>query len=153
LQRKGTTTNSSRDNNDSINVVATTGPNINSDDYSIELKRRIQEQKELDKILSGAGFCCICGIIDPLGLDEHHIAGRKHSDLTITVCKICHGKLSRMQRSYPETWLQKRLSPLKSIAFMLRGIADILRITSDFLMTVEDDRTPEKEETDRRAGF
>lgn len=152
MQTKDTTTPSSNEDNanaDNYRIADTTV--INNDlRYSAELKRRIQEQKALDKLLTSSGHCCICGIIDPLVLEEHHIAGRKHSDLTLTLCANCHQKLSRKQRSYPKAWLNARLSPLKCVAFTLRGIADILRALSEFLIEHEDGAEA-KEENDGRG--
>ena len=114
-------------------------PTNSKDDYESERELLISEQKVRDKLLSGRCLCCICGDMDPRVLEEHHIAGRKHSTLTVTLCGNCHRKLSRKQRSYPNCWLQPHLSPLKCIAFTLRGLADILRAISDFLLEQDED--------------
>jgi hypothetical protein len=116
-----------------------TVPTNREDDYDSEREALMRENKIRDWLLAGTGHCIICGNTDPRVFEEHHIAGRKHSDLTVTLCANCHQKISRGQRSYPKGWLRTRLSPLSCIAYTLRGIADILRAISELLLDRESD--------------
>jgi hypothetical protein len=117
--------------------MTSAAPASKKDDYESERKQLAREQKVCDKLLAGAGHCIICGATDPIVLEEHHIAGRKHSDLMVTLCANCHQKLSRRQQSYPISWLEAGASPLACIAYTLRGLADILRAISDILLERE----------------
>ncbi len=45
----------------------------------------------------GRGPCLVCGGSD-LPLQDHHIAGRRKSDVTVPICLNCHSVLSRRQR-------------------------------------------------------
>jgi hypothetical protein len=108
-------------------------------DYEVEKARQIKEQKALDRFLIGSGCCIFCHIFDPLVLEEHHIAGRKHSDATITVCPNHHAVLTRKQGSWPKEWLQEDLSVHKKVALFFRGVSDACRVMSDELFTLDND--------------
>ncbi len=43
------------------------------------------------------GLCIVCGERD-LPLQNHHVAGRRKSDITVPTCLNCHSVLSRRQR-------------------------------------------------------
>ncbi len=43
------------------------------------------------------GPCLVCGERD-LPLQNHHVAGRRKSDITVPICLNCHSVLSRRQR-------------------------------------------------------
>lgn len=69
--------------------------------------------------------CCLCGCGDSRMLTEnHHIAGRRCSDETVTVCLNCHRRLSDAQRDHPVV-----LSPdpvlLERLAHAMVGRADL----------------------------
>lgn len=117
---------------------------INNDDeesYKSELARRGREQKSLDKFLAGSGCCIFCCIFDPFVLEEHHVAGRKHSGVTITVCANHHAILSRMQGSWPKEWLKEGLPIHMRSALFLRGISDVFRLMSDELQGCDEGKT------------
>lgn len=109
------------------------------DSYESEKAKRIREQKTLDKFLAGSGCCIFCHTFDPLVLEEHHIAGRKHSGITLTVCANHHAILSKMQGSWPKDWLRKGQPAYKRVAFFLRGASDIFRLMSDELLRTGDE--------------
>ena len=105
-------------------------------EYLRFLELRIKEAKALDKLLTSSGCCVICFNSDPLELEEHHLAGRKNSDITITVCGSHHAKLSRMQRSWPEDSLEKGFPTVEQReALLFRGLADVARVKSDYLFS------------------
>jgi hypothetical protein len=114
-------------------------PSNIDDNYESETAMRIREQKALDKLLAGSGCCIFCSIFNPLVLEEHHIAGRKHSDITLTVCANHHAILSRMQGAWPKEWLQKDIPVHKRVALFLKGLSDILRVEADELLGLADD--------------
>ena len=109
-----------------------------TESYESEMARRGKEQKALDKFLAGAGCCIFCRIFDPFVLEEHHIAGRKHSAAMITVCANHHAILSRMQGSWPKEWLQEGLPIHLREALFFRGISDVFRLMSDELQGLDD---------------
>lgn len=115
------------------------------DDYRAEVKRLSKDQRAYNKFLIGSGCCLICFISDPFVLEEHHLAGRKHSDLTFTVCANHHAILSRMQGRWPNEWLQRDLPANKRVAFMVRGISDMFRIISDELLGLNDEDSSDKD--------
>lgn len=110
----------------------------NDDYYRLEQARLIREQKAMDKFLTGSGCCLICFISDPFVLEEHHLGGRKHNSLVVTICANHHAILSRMQGRWPREWLQQDLPANKRMAFMARGISDIFRVISDELLGLDD---------------
>lgn len=102
------------------------------DAYKIERDIRVNEERLLGKFLLGSGCCVICFESNPLVLEEHHVAGRRNSDITFTVCANHHAILSRMQRS----WLRAGKSVEEREAFLFRGFADLLKVKSDHLLGV-----------------
>ena len=70
--------------------------------------------------------CEICNSKEKLEL--HHIAGRKHDYRTLTVCRVCHDKLSACQNQWDGRWWQQdQPEPLKE-AFFFLGLRDILQL-------------------------
>jgi hypothetical protein len=45
--------------------------------------------------------CLICGEDHLCCLEDHHISGRKHGDMTVFACRNCHRKLTDMQKDHP----------------------------------------------------
>jgi hypothetical protein len=72
-------------------------------------------------------LCEICG---REGNEIHHIAGRKHSYHTITVCCKCHHILSNTQKLWDKRWWQQDQPEHVRQAFLLQGISEILRLKS-----------------------
>ena len=94
-------------------------------------KERILEQKSIDEILSKGGCCLICFFNEnPLIIEKHHVAGRKNSDLTISVCPNCHRELSNRQREWNQIWTKDNNSDKIKLAFLLRGQSDVLDLLS-----------------------
>ena len=108
-----------------------------SDEYFKDQKKRLEESKWLEDILSKDGCCLICGYNEnPLILEKHHIAGKHNSDLTITVCPNCHRELSKKQESWNKDWNKKNNPVNKRFAFILRGICDLFRVKSDYIKII-----------------
>ena len=106
-------------------------------DYFDNIKKVIAEKKEYDNFLKAQGYCIICGHDDPLDLEYHHLAGKINSSHVISMCRNCHGRISRRQRAWPQGWSKNNNSTTKRLAILLRGISDILRVMSDHLLRIE----------------
>ena len=87
---------------------------------------RLEQRKRKLGIPDAA--CVGCGERDPLCLEKHHIAGRKHHDDVAVVCRNCHRKLSDRQRDYPSTWLDSPSGDQAVIGFYLLGLCDLLSL-------------------------
>lgn len=75
--------------------------------------------------------CEICNSSElPVNLELHHIAGRKHDDRIITICKKCHRMLSNKQKTWDKRWLISNASELLRISFFYQGLQDILSLKS-----------------------
>ena len=81
-------------------------------------------------------FCQICGR-KTSELEYHHISGRKHSELTIQVCKQCHSELSTKQNFYDSHWRLQNVDERIKEGFLIQGISDILQLKSKFTKPIE----------------
>ena len=77
--------------------------------------------------------CVCCGYDDPLSLELHHIAGRKHHDDVAIVCRNCHRRLSDQQLDHPED-NQGGNTKLAAIGHYLVALADLFRMLADRLV-------------------
>lgn len=97
------------------------------DRYSWKQKALIRDRCWYEEVLSRGSYCFTCARqIDPRVINNHHIAGRKNSDLTITVCPTCHSYLSLKQRSWPEYWTSDDNPPLVRVIMLLYGLRDVV---------------------------
>ncbi len=110
---------------------------MSSNTYKSQLQQLIYEQKFFDKFLTGSGCCLICFNKDPYVLEEHHIGGRNNSELTITVCANHHAKLTRMQKGWNKRWQQKNNPQTVKETFLLRGLSDVFRLKSDYVLELD----------------
>lgn len=102
---------------------------MDTEGYERNQKQLIEEKRAMEEIIQSGGCCLLCGYNeDPRILEEHHIAGRKNSDITITVCPNCHRKLSRKQYTWDKDWKKEGNSLLKKIAFLLLGFSAVLML-------------------------
>jgi hypothetical protein len=100
---------------------------------------RKKEIRDVQDVFNKGGYCSLCGYSDEfLILHKHHIAGRKHSDITVTVCPNCHERLSLEQRAWPSIWLKKTVDQNIIYGLMLRGLADLSKIMSEQLRKCSD---------------
>src|SRR5439155_10048716 len=99
------------------------------------IQELLVEKKWLEQFLSGQGYCIICEHNDPLDLEYHHVAGRYNDEQKVSVCRNCHGRLSRKQRFWPKEWT-RRNNPLDlKEAFRMKGLSEVLKMKADSIFT------------------
>ena len=101
------------------------------------MTKRIDEEDRTQQRLRRLGTrspCCVgCGETNPAVFEQHHIAGRKHSDDTATLCLNCHRKLSDKQRDHVPPGSNDPIGPLAGIGHYLLGLADLLALIVEAL--------------------
>ena len=71
----------------------------------------------------GATGCAICSAGAPL--EQHHVAGRTNSPLTVPLCIRCHRRASERQGGWDPRWvLEANPEPLKE-SLLVRGLSDL----------------------------
>ena len=75
------------------------GYNVKCVDCTTEYKFLYGRRERQGSYFDGTGICLVCGEVNPLVLHNHHIYGRKNSEVTITTCTNCHTLL----RYFPQT--------------------------------------------------
>ena len=70
--------------------------------------------------------CAICQRRDDQ-LQEHHVAGKNNSGLTIPACLLCHARLSERQNGWDPRWQLKDSPPLLRETFLFRGLSDLCK--------------------------
>lgn len=108
-------------------------------DYFDDVKSLIESKKQMDKLVESQGVCLVCGHDNPLDFEYHHIGGKANSSIVISICRNCHGRLSRKQYHWPKGWSHKSKPSMKALAMLLRGISDILRVISDHLWEINNE--------------
>jgi len=105
----------------------------NGNDYFKKAKLLIEENNWRDTFEQSQGFCIACNHDNPIDMEFHHIGAKGNSDLVVSLCRNCHGRISRKQmRSWPKNWSDKKDKPqVVKDALVLRGISDLLRLISD----------------------
>lgn len=124
---------------------------VNDVEYKEELEIRRRDIQEIDRIIESGGCCLICGFSgDPTIIEgyrvasertiieDHHIAGRKNSDVTICVCPNCHRWLSNKQNAQDAEDKRSDNSPNKKLALVLRGMAHVDALKSKMLKEESD---------------
>lgn len=90
------------------------------------LDREDREEQRLRKLKTRSPACLVCGESDSRCLELHHIAGRKHHEDTVILCRNCHRKLSDQQLDYAHLLNPAREGDLVMIASYLLGLRDLL---------------------------
>ena len=104
-------------------------------DYIEQRKLLEIETKWIGDILRKGGYCLICGYSDnPLVIELHHVAGKRNSDITISVCPTCHRILSLDQSCWDSLWTRVDNNPMVKDALFLRGLSDILKVKSNQML-------------------
>lgn len=96
---------------------------MNDDEYEQERRK----QRRLEKLGTTHPRCGMCGEADDRALELHHVAGRKHDDVTVILCRNCHRKVSDNQKDHPAIITQAD-PMLAIIGSFLLGLADMLNI-------------------------
>lgn len=87
----------------------------------------IKENKWLQQFFQSQNCCVICFHSDPFDLEEHHVGAKNNSNFTISLCRNCHGKVSRKQYKWPKEWPKKNKPSKKKTACLLIGLSDVIR--------------------------
>lgn len=106
---------------------------------TVPLARAVDESRErlsdgldeatawVERVRAGAletDKCAICERGDG-PFEAHHIAGWHNSDLTISACLRCHGRLSERQNGWDPRWQRDDNSPTLKVSFLMRGLSDL----------------------------
>lgn len=93
--------------------------------------RNYNEIKEIidwsKKFFASQGFCVVCGHDDPLDLEFHHIGRKRNDEFVISLCRNCHGRISRQQRWWPKESLFRDNSKTLRDAFVVFGFSQVFK--------------------------
>lgn len=80
-----------------------------------------RKQTRLAKLGTSNPICLVCRESRWQCLELHHVAGKKHSDELVVLCKNCHAIESDRQKDQPDASIQS--SRIESIGYQLLGLA------------------------------
>lgn len=87
-----------------------------------------EAQAWLEEVRSGAlsasQVCVACGAGPPL--EDNHVAGRRHGDLTVPNCLRCHRRFTEGQDLWDPRWGADAKSSALDESLLLRGLHDLL---------------------------
>lgn len=87
----------------------------------------------LEEVRSGArshdAECVACGRGPPL--QDNHVAGRRHGDLTVPNCLPCHQRFTEGQDLWDPRWGLDARSPELDDSLLIRGLVDLLRLRAE----------------------
>lgn len=92
-----------------------------------------RRQQQLRRLGTQSPVCVSCGETDPVVMEKHHIAGRKHREDIAMVCRNCHSKLSDQQRDHVPSGRGEPEGVLAKIGHYLLGFADLLALAVNAL--------------------
>ena len=69
-------------------------------------------------------------------MEEHHIIGRKNSDVRFYSCPNCHRKLSLDQYSWPNGSLTDHNSPEFKMALLIRSEQEIRKLIDQTMVSL-----------------
>ena len=98
-----------------------------------EFERERRQQKRFETLGTDDPRCGMCGYRDDRALELHHVAGRKHDDVTVILCRNCHRVVSDDQLDHPVA-TKNADRQLVAIGNFLLGLADMLRIIVEKLL-------------------
>jgi transcription elongation factor Elf1 len=91
-----------------------------------EKRRRARVRKAYARLGTSTPACMICGENNPFCLERHEPGGRKHSELSVIICRNCHRKLEDDRRDhFPPIWSPP--DPLECLSRALAGEADMFQ--------------------------
>lgn len=79
--------------------------------------------------LSEVEFCVTCDGGPPL--EDNHVAGHHHGDLTIPQCLGCHRAFTARQGAWDPRWTKGPKTPELDQAFLLLGLYELLRVRAE----------------------
>ena len=88
--------------------------------------KETRKQKRLEVLETNHPVCVACGEDDSRCFEQHHIAGKAHSDDLARLCCNCHRKLTDDQKDHPKC--SGEHNQLQSIGFWHLGVADLLAL-------------------------
>jgi len=120
---------------------------MSEEDYTQRIKAEAKQLQLIEELIEKGGYCWLCGYFEdplliqnhPLPTENHHTAGRNNDPTRIPVCRNCHGRLTRKQRSWPENWFGEDNPVLVRLALKLRGWAEIDQLRSRDLREMSDE--------------
>lgn len=87
----------------------------------------------LEEVQSGARSkderCVTCGRGSPL--EDNHVAGKRHGDLTVPNCIPCHQSFTEGQDLWDPRWRSDERSAELDESLLLRGLVDLLRLKAE----------------------
>jgi hypothetical protein len=92
-----------------------------------------RRQQRLRRLGTQNPICVACGESDPAVFEQHHIAGKRHSDDVALVCANCHRKLSDKQRNHVQAGTAPPKRSSATIGHYLLGLADLLALIVEAL--------------------
>lgn len=108
------------------------------DNYHKERQRKDRQERKHQRLGAPDPRCLNCGLLDVEALmavpaaslpkrvlEQHHLAGRAASDVTITLCRNCHAVLTDWQEDWDKR-IRRPNTPLERLAAFLQGLADWL---------------------------
>jgi hypothetical protein len=89
-----------------------------------EKRRRARIQAACRRLGTSTPACSICGEDNPFCLERHEPGGRKHSNLSVIICRNCHRKVEDARRDHlPPIWTPP--DAVESLSKALQGEADL----------------------------
>jgi hypothetical protein len=92
-----------------------------------------RKQQRLRRLGTRTPCCVGCGETHPAVFEQHHIAGRKYFDDTVTLCLNCHRKQSDKQRDHVQPGSKGPTGLLAAISHYLLGLANFLAMVAETL--------------------
>jgi hypothetical protein len=86
-----------------------------------------RKQERLHKLGTNDPHCSCCSESDWRAIQQHHMAGEKHDDLTINICANDHLRLTDSQNDHPKT-KPNADELLAKIGNFLLGLADLFEL-------------------------
>ena len=94
------------------------------------LQAEDEAQAWLEGVRSGAWSadkeCVICGRGGKM--EDNHIAGWRHGDLTVPMCPPDHREFTEGQDLWDPRWQDRQGTPELNESLLLRGLVDLLRL-------------------------
>lgn len=98
----------------------------------IALAREAQKQRRLEALGTNEPRCGLCGETDWRCMELDHVAGQRHDDATVILCRNCHRKKSEDQQYHP-AFNPHADTFLAQVGHFLLGLADLLRLVIEKL--------------------